>query len=205
MGKVLTDAQYYTDIASAIREKAGSTTTFKPSEMAEAIKELPIIDDSNGGNWVKIGEQLQRPMYLLGDADMSGGTKLDADDVSAISTIYNYGADDALAEALADMNMDGVVNNLDITAAKWAVQSSSVSDIITYCTVFKYTYAEVNDFVSVYLADSDGHIYSTYAYVRKEGVIVVYSNEKIPTSATGEIKILKGDVESLTDLDEVTY
>lgn len=37
MSIVKTDSQHYTDIASAIREKNGETTLYKPSEMAAAI------------------------------------------------------------------------------------------------------------------------------------------------------------------------
>lgn len=38
MSKIVTDSQHYTDIANAIREKNGTETTYKPSEMAEAIQ-----------------------------------------------------------------------------------------------------------------------------------------------------------------------
>lgn len=38
MSKIVTDSQHYTDIASAIREKNGTETTYKPSEMASAIQ-----------------------------------------------------------------------------------------------------------------------------------------------------------------------
>ena len=37
---VITDDKHYTDIAAAIREKNGETTTYKPSEMAAAILEI---------------------------------------------------------------------------------------------------------------------------------------------------------------------
>lgn len=40
MAKVLTDSQNYTDIANAIRAKAETTATYKPSEMAAAIQNL---------------------------------------------------------------------------------------------------------------------------------------------------------------------
>ena len=38
MGRVMTDSQHYTDIANAIREKNGSSDTYFPSQMADAIK-----------------------------------------------------------------------------------------------------------------------------------------------------------------------
>lgn len=40
MATVITDDKHYADIADAIREKNGEETTYKPSEMAEAIKAL---------------------------------------------------------------------------------------------------------------------------------------------------------------------
>lgn len=47
MTKVLTDPKYYTAIANAIRVKNGSTTTYKPSDMADAITALTA--SSSGG------------------------------------------------------------------------------------------------------------------------------------------------------------
>lgn len=46
MTKVLTEPKYYTAIANAIRAKNGSTTTYKPSGMADAITALTT---SSGG------------------------------------------------------------------------------------------------------------------------------------------------------------
>ena len=37
MAKVLTDPQHYTNIANAIRGKNGSSDTYTPAEMADAI------------------------------------------------------------------------------------------------------------------------------------------------------------------------
>lgn len=47
MPNVILDEQILTDIADAIRAMNGSTTTYKPSEMAQAI--LDIVIDSGGG------------------------------------------------------------------------------------------------------------------------------------------------------------
>lgn len=41
MAKVLTDESNYEDIADAIREKNGSSNTYLPSEMAEAVRDIP--------------------------------------------------------------------------------------------------------------------------------------------------------------------
>ena len=40
MAKVLTDPQHYTNIANAIRGKNGSSDTYLPSEMADAIEAI---------------------------------------------------------------------------------------------------------------------------------------------------------------------
>jgi hypothetical protein len=46
MANKITNTQYYEDIADAIREKNGEQTTYRPSEMAEAILEI-----SGGGDY----------------------------------------------------------------------------------------------------------------------------------------------------------
>ena len=40
MSIVYTDDQYYYDIGNAIREKNGTQITYKPSEMANAVKSI---------------------------------------------------------------------------------------------------------------------------------------------------------------------
>ena len=46
MAKVLTDSQHYTNIANAIRGKNGSSDTYTPAEMADAI----LAIETGGGN-----------------------------------------------------------------------------------------------------------------------------------------------------------
>lgn len=46
MGQVLITETYLTDIANAIRKKNGSTTTYKPSEMAAAILAITTSSDT---------------------------------------------------------------------------------------------------------------------------------------------------------------
>lgn len=57
--KVLTNNQYYSDIADTIRQMKGVTTTYKPREMASALREMystevegvpPLTFPSNGNN-----------------------------------------------------------------------------------------------------------------------------------------------------------
>lgn len=45
MSIITTNNQYYTDIAEAIRSKNGTESFYKPSEMAEAIKQLEITSN----------------------------------------------------------------------------------------------------------------------------------------------------------------
>ena len=64
MSKVLVTESYLTDIGNAIRNKNGSTSQYKPSEMAGAINDIPtqgsqdntvinsILDRSISGNYV---------------------------------------------------------------------------------------------------------------------------------------------------------
>jgi hypothetical protein len=40
MSFIITDSQYYTDIANAIRERSGTNTLYKPKEMGEALRTL---------------------------------------------------------------------------------------------------------------------------------------------------------------------
>lgn len=46
MAIILTDNQHYSDIADAIREKNGTQNTYLPSEMAAAITDLPVGEDT---------------------------------------------------------------------------------------------------------------------------------------------------------------
>lgn len=46
MALILTDDQNYKDIAAAIREKNGGTTTYAPGEMAAAISAGKTLQDS---------------------------------------------------------------------------------------------------------------------------------------------------------------
>lgn len=48
MAKAFVDDTNLTNIANAIRNHNSSTTTYYPSEMANAIAELPVLDTSDG-------------------------------------------------------------------------------------------------------------------------------------------------------------
>lgn len=45
MSKIVTDSQYYEDIAEAIRERKGITDQYKPEDMSWAIKSLPVVQE----------------------------------------------------------------------------------------------------------------------------------------------------------------
>lgn len=55
MANKITNTQYYEDIADAIREKNGEQTTYLPSEMADAILDIPT---GGGGSLVNFEEVL---------------------------------------------------------------------------------------------------------------------------------------------------
>ena len=48
MANVLVSETYLTAIASAIRYQNGTATTYKPGEMAQAIKDIPLGMLCNG-------------------------------------------------------------------------------------------------------------------------------------------------------------
>lgn len=58
MGLIITDSQNYTDIATAIRAGNGTNTTYRPSEMADAIVEL-------SGNWLGKNPEFVKQIYSL--------------------------------------------------------------------------------------------------------------------------------------------
>ena len=68
MTKVAITETYLTDIADAIRQKTGSVDTYKPSEMAGAILDIPSGGGGGDGKWV-------RPSSLpdLSKMDVSAG------------------------------------------------------------------------------------------------------------------------------------
>ena len=93
MSKVLVTESYLTDIGDAIRNKNGSTSQYKPSEMAGAINDIPtqgsqdntvinsILDRSISGNYVngdltKIGEYAFSNCANLTSATFTKATKI---------------------------------------------------------------------------------------------------------------------------------
>ena len=94
MSKVLVTESYLTDIGNAIRNKNGSTSQYKPSEMAGAINDIPmqgsqdntvinsILDRSISGNYVngdltKIGQYAFDYCDQLTSATFTKVTKID--------------------------------------------------------------------------------------------------------------------------------
>ena len=50
MAYVMTDESNYEDIADAIREKLGTSTTYLPSEMAAAVRSIPSATTVSSAN-----------------------------------------------------------------------------------------------------------------------------------------------------------
>ena len=61
MSLITSDNAHYAAIASAIRGKLGSQTTYKPSEMAAAINSIPTA----GNNYVDFTEELINDYYYI--------------------------------------------------------------------------------------------------------------------------------------------
>jgi hypothetical protein len=139
-------------------------------------------------DWVEVCTQLPNEMYLVGDANLDG--EITQDDVSAGMRIISGSIDGTIPKILSDVNMDGVLGSPDISLLMSTTRGTA-TPYITYATAIEYADAAVGDTVWVYLADSSGHIYPAYAKVWADGIIAVYSNEQIPTTATGVIKIIK--------------
>lgn len=93
MSKVLVTESYLTDIGNAIRNKNGSTSQYKPSEMAGAINDIPtqgsqdntvlnsILDRSISGNYVNddltaIGDSAFSKCVKLTSATFTKATKV---------------------------------------------------------------------------------------------------------------------------------
>lgn len=93
MSKVLVTESYLTDIGNAIRNKNGSTSQYKPSEMAGAINDIPtqgsqdntvlnsILDRSISGNYVnddlpEIGDYAFSRCVKLTSATFKKATKV---------------------------------------------------------------------------------------------------------------------------------
>ena len=64
MAIVTTDDKYYTEIANAIRNKNGTTTQYKPSEMAAAINAISI--GGGGIGLSNINSSITYPLHVIG-------------------------------------------------------------------------------------------------------------------------------------------
>ena len=86
MSIVLTDDTYYQDIANAIRSKNGTTTQYKPSEMAAAINAI-----STGGGDIglsNINSSITYPLHIITSIDSNSNPIYDSSvDVSGY-TLY---------------------------------------------------------------------------------------------------------------------
>ena len=111
MAKVLTNEQNYIDIAAAIREKNGSTDTYKPAEMAAAIAAIEV----GGGG----GELPEEAFNLSGDCSFrfaSGGwdwfienygNKVKTEDITNAEGMFNKSS---IKEIPFDLNFKSGTN-----------------------------------------------------------------------------------------------
>ena len=90
MSIVLTDDTYYQDIANAIRNKNGTTTQYKPSEMAAAINAI----STGGGDTFRVttfdykSSPISARLIYSSDANGTGyGDLLTLSDTSATTTL----------------------------------------------------------------------------------------------------------------------
>lgn len=95
MAIITTDNQHYMDIADAIREKLGSSNTYTPSEMADAIMDIPT---GGGSGSVKMG-------VLRHDAELVGKWTMDKYAVADLSlTIPAYSTTNVTLKAAENID-----------------------------------------------------------------------------------------------------
>lgn len=99
MTLALTDTQNYSDIADAIRAKAGTEDTYTPAEMAQAIEDLPsgsgnpypVRNDGKTHLWLNITDPLLSTKLYI-NAKVADGTTINWGDGSEIeSAVYSSG------------------------------------------------------------------------------------------------------------------
>ena len=87
MTKVLTDPKYYTAIANAIRAKNGSTTSYKPSGMADAITALTTSGITE--HTVTLKQTKNQTISVAAELSDGTGTSNLSNDITLTPRIYN--------------------------------------------------------------------------------------------------------------------
>lgn len=72
MAQIITDNQHYTDIADSIREKNGEVTLYKPSEMANAIRELSSLNFEIVGSAVQPANPKENMIWVKTSDEITG-------------------------------------------------------------------------------------------------------------------------------------
>lgn len=164
MAIVITDDKHYTDIASAIRAKNGSTTKYRPDEMANAISGL------SGGTYQEktatpTGEQfdvLPDDGYdALSKVTVAGDSALKPWNIPEGTTIYGVVGTAKLAVS-TDPPADLPVSKDDADAA--LVENDATADTSAYDLMV--------------LAQDDGNI--TYCYLDKGNGKCLYNGVELP-------------------------
>ena len=152
MGIVFTDEQNYQDIADAIRSKNGSSDTYLPSEMADAIM------------------------------DISGGGSSNPEDADVIffdydgSIMYTFTAEEALAlEAMPFFNDAGLWDSDGLHGRGWNYSLAQLKDTVRACgKCYVGTMYVPNDWTSTYIVVEfkDGR-HSPYLGIAPKGTIII--------------------------------
>lgn len=152
MSIVFTDNQNYQDIADAIRAKNGSSDTYLPSEMADAIM------------------------------DISGGGSSNPEDADVIffdydgSIMYTFTAEEALAlEAMPFFNDAGLWDSDGLHGRGWNYSLAQLKDTVRACgKCYVGTMYVPNDWTSTYIIVEfkDGR-HSPYLGIAPKGTIII--------------------------------
>ena len=131
MTKVLTEPKYYTAIANAIRAKNGSTMTYKPSGMADAITALTT--SNSGGYTVTLKQTANQTINVTANTLGLSGNSSSSEDITmtpkvsslSLSVVADYGykpghliidgETQTTARATVDFNKDYVVSATEAT------------------------------------------------------------------------------------------
>ena len=170
----LTDSQNYSDIADAIRAKAGTTSTYTPDEMALAIRSI------SGGGAIILQDKTATPSTAVQTVQYDTGYDgLRKVTVAAIPTDY------IIPSGTKQITSNGVV---DVAAYKSAnVQVSGGGGASLYAA----TLSNHSEQDTVYLPDSG---YDGFSSVVVEGVPSTFIGSNIPRRTSSDVSIDGSDI-----------
>jgi hypothetical protein len=160
MSIITTDSKHYNDIARAIREKTGSTDTYKPEEMAGAIRGIEGGGGGGASSWSDLAEKTAK---VGGDTLTWDGNKDGL--VNVMGMIYKI-SDNVLTA-------DDVQNGAIVTTSDGAQTSCSGSEIREWIEAYG-----VVAFLGVYSIPSDN--FEASGIVFPEAGIYVMADDAAP-------------------------